>query len=356
MSRKKLITQIILNAALLIISAACLIAVSRISSNYKDQREYERWRGDNELEFSQIEFFIPSSDEFSTASINAFRNDIVKGLIDSSIENADKVKLFVDCWSLKGSCTISSDKAYTKAPVIAVGGEFFDFHLMDFTSGTFFSEDSVYDDGVILDEELAWFLFGGTDVVGLEVNIDGKLFYITGVVNKPEDFANKKANTDEMTLYMPYTAYYSLKDSSAPITCYEMCLPNPVKNFALNLVTEKFPVKDGIITEVTDRFTYGSLFKVVRNISSRSMSSSVPYPFWENAARYAESVCSILLLLSVLCVILPIVNVVRLAVKYGKAGKKSLESTYIPRWKDSIEEKIRISQRKRWEKKHPGMK
>ena len=45
-----------------------------------------------------------------------------------------------------------------------------------------YPENDFMQDRVVLDETLAWQLFGGFDVAGLSVTIDGKPFYVAGVV------------------------------------------------------------------------------------------------------------------------------------------------------------------------------
>ena len=346
--------KLIITAALVLISAACVIAAVRISSLLPLEKEYERWRGDNEMEFSQVSCFVPESDRLDVTGVNTFRNNMVEGFSKASLDISGK--LFVDCYSASGSCQIATDKANTKASVLAVGGEFFDFHLYEFTDGTYFSENSTLSDNVILDEELAWFLFGATEVVGSPVNINGQVFYVSGVIKREQDFASREAYNGGMGLILPLASYQNIAEDSVYISCYEVVLPNPVRNFAINLVQEKFPAKNSVIQENTGRFSFESLIKVIRNSSKRTMSASVPYPYWENSARYAESRAAKYLFAALLALLYPVIFAVSLIVRLFKKAKTKAEDDVLPDIKEKAEEQIRVRQRKRWEKAHPGQK
>ena len=82
-------------------------------------------------------------------------------------------------------------------------------------------------DRVVLDETLAWQLFGGFDVAGLTVTISGKPFQVAGVVRRESDFATKEAYQDGASMFLSYSAMKSL-DENSTITCYEIVMPDPI--------------------------------------------------------------------------------------------------------------------------------
>lgn len=57
--KKKRIVFAIVNGALLLIMAACLITTAILSNTLASQKEASRWRGESDMEFSQISCFIP---------------------------------------------------------------------------------------------------------------------------------------------------------------------------------------------------------------------------------------------------------------------------------------------------------
>ena len=55
---------------------------------------------------------------------------------------------------------------------------------MEFKSGAPFSWESLHTDGIVVDEETAWQLFGSNDVEGMQVMIGQVPHFITGVIEK----------------------------------------------------------------------------------------------------------------------------------------------------------------------------
>ena len=369
-NRKKRIWLYVLMAVLVIISLSCAFAIRHISKSLDAQYAADRWRGENTLEFSQVSCFIPESAAANANTVSTFRTEVSKAIQEASLPTDHK--LFIDCWSCSGSATVVSDKANGSTPITAVGGEFFDFHPMRLLSGSYISEDDMMKDKVILDEELAWFLFGGTDLTGMTLNVGGLTLQVGGVVARETDSASKMADTSDMRLYMAYDTYLSMVNSQASevteeiesgssgsvdinsgtLTCYEIVLPDPVKNFAVNLVTEKFPVKGVAVKENTGRFSLVNIVSIIKDFSNRSTQSGIPYPYWENAARIAENRCAVLLIICILTALAPLCFAVIFLVKVIIYGKTLFEDEYWPAWKDKIEEDVRVKQRAKWEKEH----
>ena len=370
--KKNRIWFYIIIAALVITCAASVFSIFTIIKPLSSQYAAERWRGDNELEFSQVSCFIPEDMSCSLSTVNSFRQEISKAIQNASLPTDHK--LFIDCWSCSGSATVVSDKANGSTPITAVGGQFFEFHPMRLLSGAYIKEDDLMKDKVVLDEELAWYLFGGTDLNGMTLNVGGMTLQVGGVVQRDEDSSTKKADSSDMRMYMPYETYctmISAKDISiaeniisgdddgtdislygGEITCYEVVLPNPVKNFALNLVQEKFPIKGTAIKENTGRFSFVNLVAVLKDFSGRAAQSGVPYPYWENAARIAENRCAELILVAFLSILAPLCAFIIFIVKVIIYGKTLFEDEYWPAWKDRVEEDVRLKQRAKWEKEH----
>ena len=249
--------------------------------------------------------------------------------------------------------TVSSSRASGEASVIAVGGEFFQFHPIRLLSGSYISENDLMQDRVLLDEDLAWLLFGGTELTGMSLKINGVPFVVGGVIEREQDFASQKAYTVGQGLYMSYDAYVSLTGNEQAITCYELVMPEPVKGFALDTVKTNFTLGRGEALENTGRFGLLRLYKLLGQTGTRSMQAmGLMYPYWENAARCVEDICVILLLAATVFALVPLVTAVVYAVRLIKRGKEGLEEQVLPKLKDSAEEAVRVRQRRRWEKQH----
>lgn len=329
------------------------------------QQMAERWRGENELKFSQVSCYIPVDEKISLEQIYTFRTEIVKKLEEAAIEDQNVDTLFADAWSTTGRVNVASGLGKGEAAVIAVGGRFFDFHPIRLISGSYFGENDLMKDRVLLDEELAWLLFGGTELDGMEMTINGQPFVVAGVIEREQDFASKKAYTAGMGLYMSYEAFSGLQSADAGAegdvqtvadagaSCYEFVMAEPVDGYAKSLADEKFPIGHGEILENSNRYGFERMIKLIGQFGSRSMQTlGVAYPYWENAARCIEDWYGLCLFLALLFAVLPVIMIIVNVVRYLKLGKDKLEDDVIPKLKDGAEEAIRVRQRRHWEKKH----
>jgi hypothetical protein len=202
-------------------------------------------------------------------------------------------------------------------------------------------------DRVVLDEALAWKLFGGTDLAGMTVTIGDKPYIIAGVVTREDDFASLKAYGGEAGLFMAYDVMNGI--SATDISCYELCCADPISGFALDVAETGFP--DAVTLQNSSRFSFGSLVGLIRHFGERSMDADgVVFPYWENAARYAEDYAALFLVLAAVLFLCPFFFAGRLLVLLFIKGKDRL-SELIPVWWETLSDKIRARQRRRLEKK-----
>ena len=334
-----------------VIAAVCFAVVAILSNSLVSQKEAERWKGENEQNFAQISCYIPVHDSMGLDEVHSFRLAMQEQLHSAALDIGNDTIHFVDAWSTTGKLKVSSELGNGEAAVYAVGGSFFDFHPIRLLSGNYLSESDFMKDRVLLDEDLAWLLFGGTDLEGMSISIEGQPFYVAGVVERSEDRESGIAYDSGMGLFMSYDAYRLLREN-ATIGCYEFVMAEPVDGFTMNFAKEKFPLKSAVLVENTDRFSIGSIFKVIKDFGKRSMQTSgVIYPYWENAARYIEDWCALVLFIGLLAALLPAVTALVFIVRLLRFGKSKLSDELLPKSKENAEEAIRIRQRRRWEKK-----
>lgn len=351
-SKKKRIVFSILCGVLILAAAACFLGAGRLSRLLPSQQAAERWEGDGEQAYGQVSCFLAVDEPISLNQIYEFRYATLDKLREAGFVAGTDTRLFRDAWCVTGKASVSSDLGRGEASVMAVGGNFFDFHPIRLLSGSYISESDVMKDRVLLDEDLAWLLFGGTELEGLEIKIDGVPFVVAGVVEREQDFASKMAYTSGRGLYMSFDAYLQLHENAAA-TCYELVMAEPVDGYTLSFVQEKFPIGQGEIVGNSHRFSFGRVLSLVGKFGTRSMQThGVIYPYWENAARSVEDWCSLLLLMGLCCAAFPAVMGILLLVRALKRGKKKLADDVLPDLKDKAEESVRKQQRKRWEKKH----
>ena len=333
-------------------AAACFLTQAVLGGMLDSQYAAERWQGDSGTPYSQISCFVPVDGRLDQNQIYQFRTELMKKLHEAALDTDSEETLFVDAWSCTGKALTTTDLGKADANIIAVGGNFFQFHPLRLLSGSYIQEGDLMQDRVLLDEELAWILFGSSNLQGLTLKINGVPFVISGVIEREQDFASRKAYTAGMGLYMSYDAWKSLSET-AGVTTYELVMAEPVKGFAVNFVREKFPIGQGEIVENTGRFGMGRLLWLVTQFGSRSMQKlGVLLPYWENAARCMEDYCSLLCFLGWLCLLIPMIVLTVTMIRLLKRGKEKLTEELLPALGENLEEAVRKRQRRRWEKKH----
>lgn len=388
-------------AILALLCLSCLLVYSHLANMLDSQHQAERWQGEGELKFSQLSCFMSVDRKLTLEQVYTFRNAMMTKFHEAALDIDNDSQLFCDAWSTTGKVYVSSDQGKGDVSVIAVGGNFFDFHPIRLLSGNYISPDDLMKDRVLLDEETAWLLFGGTQLEGMSFKIDGVPFVVAGVIEREQDFASLKAYTSGMGIYMSYDAYSSIKGGggisatsstgsasggstsggssgssgssgtgsgstggssggssnsaggSVGIECYEVVMAEPVKGFALGVAKEKFPIGGGVIVDNSNRYSFENVLKLVKQFGARSMQThGVILPYWENAARCIEDWCLALLIAAMVTAVLPLVLLAIFLVRLFIRGKGKLTQDLMPRAKERVGEAIRIRQRKAWERRY----
>ena len=307
---------ICLNLVLILACAASAVGLHVVSSALETTTAAQRFRGGSELRFAQLACYLPTGQGKTEEDILTFRQGLDAKFIEQSLEAPENGSLYTDTYGGSASVTISSDYGSAEVTAMGVGGDFFYFHPLQLRSGSYIAERDLMDDLVVLDEVMAWRLFGGIDLTGLTVYINEEPFVVSGVVAMEDDFATSRARTQEGGVFLSYSALNRLKEGLA-IDYYEIVLPDPVSGFAKKLMTEKFPIGSGAIVQNTGRFSVSSLISVMGAFGKRAMTTNgVIYPYWENAARMAESYAALYLLLGTLLAIMPAVCLTIVLVKF----------------------------------------
>lgn len=350
-NKKNRIIKWILRVLLCMISIACLALIAFLSKELRSQQQAERWQGESEQVFSQISVFIPVHEGMDLNQVQQFRNDAAEKLKAAAFELNSDSQLYVDAWSSTGLVDVSSALGSGKAEVLAVGGDFFSFHPIRLLSGNYINPNDLMKDRVLLDEELAWLLFGGIDLQGLSFKINGQNFVVAGVVDRQADRESGLAYGGGMGLFMSYDAYLGLNEN-AKINCYEFVMAQPVEGFAYNFAAEKFKDSKWLVLENTGRFQLEELLDIIPQFGKRSMQTmGLIYPYWENAARYIEDWCALLLFVAIAAAVYPLMGFMLWFIRLFRKGKHKIEDDVLPRVKENTQEAIRVRQRRRWERK-----
>ena len=267
-----------------------------VTKNLYDQQAAKRW-ADKADDYAQISCFYPISMEMSEFGFLSLHHSIEEALTAASLTaesaNAD---LFADAYSVTGKLQISTDNGAKEVNVVGVSDSFFLFHPIRLLTGSYFDENMIMKDGVILDEETAFYLYGSEDVVGMPVYIGNVQYYIRGVAARDDGYFAKKAGLSEAVCYVSVDTVKTHGTVMGSYT-YEAVLPNPVDGFAKDTVVAALndSMQQIEVVENSARFSFGAKKEIVLDFGVRSMSrNSIVYPYWENIARAAEDVCGLL--------------------------------------------------------------
>lgn len=333
----------LINCALLLLVLILALVFFHVAGTLDSIRAADRWRGENDMRFAQLACFLPVDAPKTESDIMMFRQTLEQKLLDASLEaessqpnsapnNAQETQeantLYADAYSGTASMTVAGDHGSAQVKAIGVGGNFFLFHPLQLRSGSYISDSDFMQDRVVLDEVLAWQLFGGYDVAGMTVTINQKPYYVAGVVRRESDFATSDAYLDGAGMFISYSAFQEVTGTDA-ITCYEIVMPDMITGFAKGIVSENFSVGNGDIVENSSRYSLGNLWEVVKSFGLRSMrNNGVIYPYWENAVRLTEDYLALLLVLMVLFALCPaitgLVFLIRTVIRLYRLGKRRI--------------------------------
>lgn len=346
---------LILNVVLVLGSAACFWGLGRVSGTLDTLTAAGRFQGQGEVRYAQLACYLPVDGGKSEEDIRSFRRSLESKMSEQSLEAAEGGRLYLDAYFGTSKLTIASENGgSTSVEAVGVGGEFFYFHPLNLRSGSYIKEGDLMDDLVLLDEELAWKLFGGTNLTGMTVTINGAPFVISGVVSRETDFATDKAYTGEGGLYMSFSAMKRLNES-ATVTGYEVVMPNPIGGFAQGMLSETFPIGTGDIVENSSRYSLPHLWEVIKNFGQRSMRlNGVIYPYWENAARLTEDYAAGLLVLAVLLALYPLLTLLVLSIRDIRRAYRFAKVKIPEKVDEAVEKRREERLEKAFEKKEEG--
>ena len=273
------------------------LVIDHLSGVQQSQQMAERWSKNGDV--AQISCFFSVDSNIDLDQIQSFEYSIDNKLAEASVVQESEnpgARLWADAYSADGSVSITSDKGYVQTNAIGIGGDFFLFHPMTLVSGSYFSGNDLMQDYCIIDREVAWQLFGASDVAGMTVFIGNVPHIIVGVIERPKGRLAEAAGLDGTLVFVSYKTLTELGQNYG-INHYEVVMPNPVTGFAQNVVSESFSSDPNTveIVENTSRYSLLSRLKLLIQFGLRSMNGkAIIYPYWENIARGYEDILALL--------------------------------------------------------------
>lgn len=283
--------------------------------------------GEKRMPYAQVSAFISPGHGMQLDEVSNVRSSIAEKLNkDSYSDSTTGGRVWIDAYSCETNINLRKDTNTLSATAVGVGGDFFQFHPMKLLSGSYIADSDLNHDRIVVDENFAWAMFGSNDIVGMQVWLGDSIYFISGVVEVPEDDISALAYGDNNRVYMYYSELKRINEN-LPITCYEAVLPNPISNYAYYALREAYGLSDDSedtslnkkknplsfddveIIENTKRFNTMELLTNIKTWKFRTMrTSSVGYPYWENVARVQDDTQMRLLLVRIILLIFPILS------------------------------------------------
>ena len=300
-----------------LILAACvlgtllLVCMERgIVGSLSTQQLAKRWS--NENEFAQVACYFSRDNILDTSQIVALQHSLVASLEEAALgsTNENGGRNWMDAYSSWGECHISSKRGNMKVRVFGVGGDFFQFHPLTLIDGSYFDATDENADGVILDEIVAWQLFGSNNVSGMEIEINDAIYPVRGVIRSDSGMFSEAVEEEAPTIYVSFKILEKLYSGKVGIDCYEVLIANPVKEFGKEAVTKAVGMDEKAyeLVEVSARYDFLQRIEILKNFGVRSMNTrNIVFPYWENRAKGYEDVSALFLVLEAVCMVYPVI-------------------------------------------------
>ena len=290
----------------LVFAGGILIYEVHTVNKLYDQNMAKRWS--QEKDVSQISVFFAEEIVEDEAYFIEIKHKVDSALKTASImPEKEQARLWIDALSQNGKIELASSRAKVEVKAVGVSGEFFQFHPQRIVSGALLLEENRMKDGIVIDEDIAWQLFGSSQVAGMQVTLGNVPHYIAGVIERPEGRLEQAAGLDKPICFLSLESLKKLGTVTGGFT-YEIVLPNPVKGFAFSTMESILGTgrEETRMVENTNRFEMISLLKIIKNYGIRSMSfDNIVYPYWENIARGKEDVLALLLFIKSVLLVIP---------------------------------------------------
>ena len=345
LNKKTLI--IILTVVDVLLILLTLFIVSRQSERVKrlySEQAAERWENED-MKYSEVSVFYSANHKTDVKTVEEIRNNLMKKLSDDSYldtTTASETRLFIDAYSGFTEMSVEKDDNRVTGKIYGVNDDFFLVHPIPLLNGNYMNpveKTNLIGDGrdpfqIVLDENMAWNLFGSVDVTGMKVWLNGKVFTVMGVVEASQNKTEEMAYGNYDAAYIPYKACEIMK-LEVSINCYEAVLPNPIKNYAYFALSEAVGLNTDFednssenanvrstlsfgeveVIENTGRFDMIPLFRYLKSKKYMSMKTTeIAYPYWENVARFEVERASGILKLCIGLLILPALTLIGLLI------------------------------------------
>ena len=318
--------------------AAAALGIGIAMNVYMNSFDHEQVakKFSNGTRFAQITVFAPDTAGLTVDKIMYFRYKLETKLTEKSITPPnDGARLYADAFSSYVDASLASNGSRTSNVKLAyVGGDYSLFYkaYRDMPN----VGNDINHDRILLSRSAAWQLYGGEALYDYPVKIGSATFYVSGVYPDYKESAYIKDFYGDK----PAAAADIKSDAGINITCYDLIMVDPVKNFAVDTVKECLDLPEGtyLLVENSKRFSLGNLFKTVPKLvnADEPLPTGVNITPEEMAARHAEKVLAVMLVVLLVFAVYPAIWALILLYRLIRFMKKWFDRLVVSKIKDKL--------------------
>lgn len=277
---------------------ALLLGCARRSITRENMRDFaaETFRGDAEMRYAQLAAYLTEEDRLTPDGMMGLCNTLEAALTEAAIEPVGGYRLAASC---EQTVSLARNAVTAEAIATVYFGDWFVLHPQIPLYGGILRESAATTDFCVIDDLAAWRLFGATDVCGMDITVNDRVYTVSAVLRADRsqyaDFYGEKPR-----VYLLWSSA-AMRDTRVTFTTLEALLPDPYTDAAKTMFSEAATAYTDEIVSVTDRFSVPSLYENIRDLTRLGVMEGKNYPYYENAARVMETKCAILLAFETAC-------------------------------------------------------
>lgn len=287
------IRHIVFSALTLACLAFALVLGSlRNSVTEENFRDFaaESFAGASENRYAQFALYLSEDDYLTPDGMMELKNTLESKMTESSIEHEGNYLL---CGSAEQNAVVTRDTLSADVIATVYFGDYFGLHPTLPVKGGYLDESAETTDFCVIDDLLAWRIFGSTDVCGMDIEINGKLYTVSAVL--PADRSvYAPCYGEKPRVYILYSSA-AKRDERITFTSLEAVLPDPITDSAEAMFTEAVASYSDDVHKITDRFSVAELWENIKGFTSLGVTEGKNFPYYENIARIMETKCALLL-------------------------------------------------------------
>lgn len=274
------------------LALALIFGCARRSVTKDNVRDFaaETYQGASETNYTQLAVYLTEEDYLTPDGMMGVKNDLESAMTEASIEHGGRYLL---SGSSEQSVVLARDAITVDATATVYFGDWFGLHPHLPLKGGYVTESAATTDFCVIDDLAAWRIFGSTDVCGMELSINEKLYTVSAVLAADRStYASYYG--EKPRVYILYSSA-AMRDERITFTTLEAVLPDPITDSAKNMFSEAVASYSEDVHVITDRFTLPELWEDIKNMTALGVMEGKTYPYYENVARVMETKCAMLL-------------------------------------------------------------